>query len=76
MVRTPPARGEDRSCEGRSLLLLFMPFNLRSHYLYAATSAPNPQRSLSAAITPRGSAAGARGGAISPPPPVRQLVFF
>lgn len=35
-------RGEDGPCEGRSLPPLFMPFNLRSHYLYTATSAQPP----------------------------------
>lgn len=35
-------RGEDGPCEGRSLPPLFMPFNLRSPYLYAATSAQPP----------------------------------
>lgn len=59
----------------RSLLLLFMPFNLRSHYLYTATSAQPPALPVCCNYSSR-LGGGCSRDAISPPPPVRQLAFF
>lgn len=42
VLRTLFLHVEDGLYRVRSLLLLFMPFNLRSHYLYMATSAQPP----------------------------------